>query len=61
LSIIISDRRCEYVCSNTEFGTVSITPTLTKEDPAMKRRDFLKKAGVGAAAGVLPWQSMRRR
>jgi TRAP-type mannitol/chloroaromatic compound transport system substrate-binding protein len=30
-------------------GMVSITQS-KKEDPAMKRRDFLKKAGVGAAA-----------
>jgi hypothetical protein len=35
---------------NRQPDFVSITPPLTKEESAMKRRDFLKKAGVGAAA-----------
>jgi hypothetical protein len=35
---------------NRQPDRVSITPPLTKEASAMKRRDFLKKAGVGAAA-----------
>jgi TRAP-type mannitol/chloroaromatic compound transport system substrate-binding protein len=35
---------------NRQADFVSITPPLTKEESAMKRRDFLKKAGVGAAA-----------
>jgi TRAP-type mannitol/chloroaromatic compound transport system substrate-binding protein len=35
---------------NRQLDLVSITPPLTKEESAMKRRDFLKKAGVGAAA-----------
>jgi TRAP-type mannitol/chloroaromatic compound transport system substrate-binding protein len=35
---------------NRQPDLVSITPPLTKEESAMKRRDFLKKAGVGAAA-----------
>jgi TRAP-type mannitol/chloroaromatic compound transport system substrate-binding protein len=36
--------------SPSQSGIVSITPSLTKEGPEMKRRDFLKKAGIGAAA-----------
>jgi len=41
--------------------SVSITPLSAKEDRSMKRREFLKKAGVGAAAAVTATAVKHRR